>query len=136
METPMTPRLAIAFIATLLGMPATAETCADPASVAAAMENLSGYQDVLSDIACDAPALPAHRLLCENDALWQIGLLDTRARVYAYENATGTETDHTNPPRDEDFTARRDACMDAACLCAALISHTNDSLGGLSPYQQ
>jgi hypothetical protein len=115
---------------------ALAQTCADPARVAAAIEDLSKhYGDVLSDIGCDAPTLAAHRILCEDPALWDMVKLDTFAYVYAYENATGTETDRAAPPIDDYFIQTRDACTDAACLCDALKNHTNDSLGGTSPYR-
>jgi hypothetical protein len=62
--------------------------------------------------------------------------LDTFAWVYAYENATGTETDHAAPPVDDYFIAARDACTDAACLCEVLKAHTDDALGGTSPYAE
>lgn len=97
------------------------------------------YDDVLSDISCDAPTIPAHILMCDsigdaNSDLWRMGRLDDIASVYAYENATGTETNHANPPRYGTFIEDRDACTDEACLCDVLIEHTNDSLGGTSPY--
>lgn len=97
--------------------------------------------DVQSDIDCDAPQIPAHQLMCESawapdNTLWFMGLLDDAAWVYGYENATGTEVNRDDPPRDADFIARRDACSDIDCLCAVLIEHTNGSLGGLSPYPQ
>ncbi|MCX8509075.1 MAG: hypothetical protein ORN49_09405 [Rhodobacteraceae bacterium] len=63
-----------------------------------------------------------------------MGLLDSWAWVYAVENATGTETDHGAPPIDETFVQARDACAGKACLAKLLIQHTNDSLGGMSPY--
>lgn len=97
------------------------------------------YGDVSSDIGCDAPTNPAHILMCTSSDdpksdLWRMGRLDDMASVYAYENATGTETNHANPPRYGTFTADRDACTDETCLCNVLIEHTNDSLGGGSPY--
>lgn len=97
------------------------------------------YGDVLSDISCDAPTIPAQVMMCESETgpapeLWRMGRLDDLAWVYAVENATGTETNHANPPRDDSFIAARDACTDEACLCNLLIEHTNDSLGGTSPY--
>lgn len=99
------------------------------------------YGLVLSDISCDAPTIQAHQILCgagegPDPLLWRMGRLDDLAWVNALENATGQQVDQTNPPRDSDFIARRDACTDAACLAAALIQHTNDSLGGTSPYPQ
>lgn len=134
--------LALAFAA-CAALPLSAQTCEiDIDAVEARIAELEpGYGLVLSDISCDAPGNPAHILMC-NDAdssdatLWRMGRLDDLAWVYAVENATGQEVDHTNPPRDDDFTASRDACTDVACLCDALIRHTNDSLGGTSPYLQ
>ncbi|MBN8632267.1 MAG: hypothetical protein J0L76_15605 [Rhodobacterales bacterium] len=130
--------LAFAFAST-----ATAQTCEiDIAAVESRIAELEpSYGMVLSDISCDAPTNPAHVLMCDDaearDAtLWRMGRLDDLAWVYAVENATGQEVDQTNPPRDDDFLATRDACTDAACLCEALIQHTNDSLGGTSPYPQ
>lgn len=99
------------------------------------------YGDVLSDISCDAPTNPAHVLMCASSEdpqseLWTMGRLDSMAAVYAYENATGTETNHANPPVYGSFIADRDACTDAVCLCNVLVQHTNDSLGGGSPYAE
>jgi hypothetical protein len=120
-----------------LANPVLAQSCADPAAVTAARAGLeSSYNDVLSDISCDAPTLPAHQILCDDPLLWDMEVLNTWAWVYATENATGQETDHGNPPRDADVLARRDACTDAACLCDVLIEKTNESLGGMSPYPQ
>ena len=115
-------------------LPAVADQLPDPGLVREAQATLDDYQDVLSDISCDAPSLPAHKLMCEDEALWQMGLLDTWAWVYAVESATGTETDHGDPPLDEVFVEARDACTDRICLADLLIKHTSDSLGGMSPY--
>ncbi len=123
--------------------PLLAQSCRiDMAAVEARITDLdASYSLVLSDIGCENPTVPAHQLMCDsaedpNADIWRMGRLDTMAWVYAVENATGREVDLENPPLDEDFIARRDACTDAACLCDALISHTNDSLGGTSPYPQ
>ncbi len=127
----------------LAAMPAHAQSCdVDLAAVEARIAELEpGYGLVLSDIGCDAPTNPAHKLMCDASdqpagGLWRMGRLDDLAWIYAVENATGQDIDETNPPRDADFLASRDACTDTACLCAALITHTNDSLGGTSPYPQ
>jgi hypothetical protein len=61
--------------------------------------------------------------------------LDDLAWAYAYENATKREIDMKKPPRDTAFIGRRDACKDVKCQCDALVAHTNDSLGGSSPYK-
>lgn len=138
----MTLRLAFALAATTTA--ASAQTCnVDLAAVEARIAELEPrYGLVLSDIGCDMNTNPARVLMCASaedpmDApLWRMGRLDDLAWVYAVENATGQEVDLANPPRDEDFLAARDACTDAACLCATLIEHTNASLGGTSPYPQ
>lgn len=134
-------RLALAI--TALAAPLSAQTCKiDLAAVEARIRYFEPtYGLVLSDIGCDAPTLPAHVLMCNDtnasDAtLWRMGRLDDLAWVHAVENATGSRVDLTNPPRDADFLAVRDACTDVACLCGALMDHTSASLGGLSPYPQ
>lgn len=126
-----------------IGAPTFAQICnVDAKAVEARISELAQtYSLVLSDIGCDANTNAAHILMCTSavtapDVLWRMGRLDTMAWVYAVENATGTQVDHENPPLDKDFIARRDACTDEACLCEVLISHTNDSLGGTSPYPQ
>lgn len=137
-------RLLPALCALLVPLPlAAAPICpVDAAAVEARIADLEpAYSMVLSDISCDAPTLPAHVLLCDaveapDMLLWRMGRLDDLAWVYAVENATGQEVDLTNPPRDDSFIAARDACTETACLCDVLIRHTNDSLGGTSPYPQ
>lgn len=122
---------------------ALAQSCGiDAAAVEARIAELEpNHGMVLSDIGCDAPTNPAHMLMCDSAnspdwSLWRMGRLDDLAWVYAVENATGQDVDETNPPRDAEFLSRRDACTDEACLCEVLIQHTNDSLGGTSPYPQ
>ncbi len=127
------PRV-LAALALFCAAPAAAAPLPDPATVANAQAGLADYRDVPSDIPCDASALTAHKLMCANDQLWQMGLLDSWAWVYALENATGTEADHEMPVWDELFIEERDSCADEACLVDLLIRHTNDSLGGISPY--
>jgi hypothetical protein len=139
MRTALVPALLI----TLTAGSALAQSCGiDGAAVEARIGELEPtYGMVLSDIGCDAPTTPAHVLMCISAespdwSLWRMGRLDDLAWIYAVENATGQDVDETNPPRDADFLARRDACTDEACLCEVLIQHTNDSLGGTSPYPQ
>lgn len=130
-------------LATLAAFPVKAAVCGiDPAAVESRIADLEPrYGLILSDISCDLPTLPAHVLMCEaaytpDWTLWRMGRLDDLAWAYAWENATGTEIDRENPPRDAHFLQARDACTDTACLCDVLIRHTNDSLGGTSPYPQ
>ncbi|WP_137112857.1 hypothetical protein [Rhodobacter sp. SY28-1] len=139
MRAAILPALMIAVTAAT----AQAQSCSiDGAAVEARIAELEpNHGMVLSDISCDAPTNPAHILMCDaanspDWSLWRMGRLDDLAWIYAVENATGQDVDETNPPRDADFLARRDACTDEACLCEVLIQHTNDSLGGTSPYPQ
>jgi hypothetical protein len=132
-------RLTALLIGLLPAFPALAQACAvDPGSVEAAIARLEpSYGQLQSDISCAAPRLPAHVLICDADPLLgRMGRLDDLAWVHAVETATGQQLDKANPPRDHGFLAARDACTDADCLCRLLIQHTNDSLGGLSPYPQ
>ncbi len=122
---------------------AAAQPCdVDRAAVEKRIADLEKYYSLVrSDIGCEANTNKARRLMCDaavtpHSDLWRMGRLDDLAWVYAYENATKTRTDHIHPPRDADFIKRRDACTTAACLCAVLREHTNDSLGGTSPYAQ
>lgn len=133
--------LAIALL--LVPQIALAQSCkVDLAAVEKSIARLElSYADVLSDISCDAPTVRAHQLMCDSldeypSGLWRMGRLDDLAWVYANENATGREVDRSDPPRDAAFIAKRDACSDAACLCDAIVRHTNDSLGGESPYPE
>jgi hypothetical protein len=130
-------------LAATTAAPLRAQTCSvDLAAIEARIAELEpSYGLILSDIGCDAPTLPAHILMCDaaeapDATLWRMGRLDDLAWVYAVENATGQQVDPTDPPRDEDFLARRDSCTGEACLCDALVQHTNASLGGTSPYPQ
>jgi hypothetical protein len=135
-------RMRTAFLTLIaLALPAAVQAQAvDSAAVEARIAELEpSYGLVLSDIGCDAPSIPAHKIMCAsaesaNPLLWRMGRLDDLAWVYAVENATKQQVDLANPQRDEDFIARRDACEDEACLATLLIEHTNDSLGGTSPY--
>ena len=133
----------LALILALSAGAASAQTCAvDMGAVEARIAELEpSHGMVLSDIGCDQPTNPAHILMCDaaetpDGSIWRMGRLDDLAWVYAVENATGQDVDEANPPRDDDFLARRDACTDEACLCDVLIEHTNASLGGTSPYPQ
>ena len=135
-------RLCLALTLALGTVPARAmaDGCAvDAEGLSRALDAQSRDYAIASDIDCTAPQLPAHRLICasaaDNGLLWQMAQLDDGAYVYAFENATGRETLHDDPPRDAAFIALRDACTDEVCLCAAYITHTGASLGGLSPYQ-
>ena len=58
-------------------------------------------------------------------------LLDTRAALYAHENATKQEADHASP---QHFALNLEGLTTAEQIRAAYVRRTNDHLGGLSPY--
>ncbi|OAI28456.1 hypothetical protein A1351_11745 [Methylosinus sp. R-45379] len=92
------------------------------------------YGDVPSCLDCQRQSKPIERLICQNSGLRLMEILDTKAAVYAYENATKTQTTHSKP--DCSFVRKQlsNNCVDAVCACANLKEHTNDSRGGESPY--
>lgn len=144
LRKPLREKLFLLIAATwFLCGPSLAQTChVDTTAVKKRIADLEKYYPlVLSDIGCDLPRLKAHQLMCDaswdpQSNLWTMGRLDDLAWVYAYENATKTKFDYDNPSLDLDFIAKRDACTDIICLCTVLQAHTNDSLGGTSPYEE
>ena len=65
--------------------------------------------------------------------LSKMELLDTRAAVYAVENATGQEVDRKDAGK---YALSLEGLQTAEEIRLALMKHTNDSLGGESPYTQ
>ena len=139
----------LAMLATLAALPAIAGTCSvDIDAVNARIDQMGEYHayfgSVVSDITCDTAApntIPARQMICDSATsgdmvLFQMAQLDNIAWAYAAENATGEQMDPKNPLLDAAFIAARDYCTDEACVCETLIQHTNDSLGGTSPYPQ
>lgn len=104
----------------------------DQTKVKAAIANLNAsYGDVPSLINCNKPGKGDERV-CSNPTLVLMAELDSKAAVYAYENATGTETDHKKPDKQW-ITELRRANKTPLGLCEAFKSHTTDSLGD-TPY--
>ena len=128
-----------ALVAATLPLTTAALACATEDQINSLFQQLHGnYGDILPDLTCE-DAMGSDNVvkltICESDDdLAPLGQLAAQAYVYAYENATGRETDHANPPRDEAMIAARDACTDAECICDAMKTSINDSLGGLSPF--
>jgi hypothetical protein len=87
------------------------------------------YADVPSAVNCKNAKTMAERLICGNPYLQQAELLNTRADVYATENATKRQINHEHfrgiIPR---------ACTSENCIYEYFKAKTNDSLGGESPY--
>lgn len=128
----------------LLPGPALALQCGTPALNQATRAMIPSYMGVVSQVDCAAPEGTSEHAICANPSLEEIATIDTQAYVYSYENATGMEVlEAHDGARDRNadwvdgtwLTATRDACDgDEACLCAAYVTHINDSIGGTSPY--
>lgn len=115
---------------------ARAQDClaSDTGKIARAIGDLSAhYNDVPSCLACSTQKKPIEKIICRDHQLKMMEVLDTKAAVYALENATKTQTDHARP--DCSFVSQQLArCTDAQCACRLLKQNTSDSLGGTSPY--
>ncbi len=132
------PKVCLALLALGLGSPVWAGSCLDAVRQADISNKLvtlkNSYGDVPSGLACHQPKSKAETLICAQDKLKSMALLDAQAYVYALENATGTEADHQRDQDTDWIKQVRNQCADAECLCRAYKAHTNDSLGGESPY--
>src|SRR5271166_6594351 len=133
--------LSFTFSAFLLGgvfVGANASGCADIEKVKTAIGDISDfYGDVRPSVDCQRQIGRIDKLVCGDDELRLIEQLDTKAWVYAYENATKRELNHRKRNLDTQWiNTIRDKCGDASCLCRVYKDHTNDSLGGRSPYYE
>lgn len=108
----------------------------DDTAIRQAIGTLSSqYNDVPSCLACDTQKTPIERMICRHPRLKLMEVLDTKAAVYAFENAAARQTRHSRP--DCSFIAQElSTCTDEHCACKRLKAHTNDSLGGSSPYSR
>lgn len=100
-----------------------------------AVDKLPSYKDVPSSIDCKTAKSKAEKIICGSSYLTLMERLDTRAAVYAYENATKNELPHNQKTaiKYSLITKIRKLKTDKA-IRDAFIKHTNDSLGGESPY--
>lgn len=87
--------------------------------------------EVPSGIDCATAQTPGEKLICADDTLAKMAVINDRVWIFAYE-ATA-ETVVANPPLDDNWIAMRNACTDAACACDLLKAHTGASLSDLSP---
>lgn len=100
-----------------------------------AIAGLSSYQDVPSSINCKTTKNKAEKIICGSEYLQLMEKLDTKAAIYAYENAMKIEL-----KRDLKTALKYSLVKDIRKLTTeqaireAYINHTNDSLGGISPY--
>lgn len=99
------------------------------------IDNLSSYNDVPSSINCRTAQSKAEKIICGSGYLTLMERLDTRAAVYAYENGTGTELPHNQKTALQYSLIKTIRTLKTEqAIRNAFIRHTNDSLGGISPY--
>ncbi len=121
-----------------LGVSAASADClgtVDEAKILAKIDAMNdSYGDVPASVQCSDATSKVEKLVCASKTLQAMDLLDSKAYVYAFENATGSEIDHKTEKDTDWIKTVRDACTDAECVCEAFKSHTGDLLGGGSPY--
>ena len=109
----------------------TASANPNQGKIQVALDKLTSYSDVGSSINFAAPRNEGQRIVAADPTLRLMELLDTRAAVYARENATKEKSDHHKPVID---ALSLQGLTKAEQVRRAYIEHTNASLGGMSPY--
>lgn len=103
----------------------------DPARLKGAIAKLDSYADVPSSIDYANPKNEAQQLVATDPTLQLMEMLDTRAAVYAVENAGKQQVDHSEVGK---YSLTLDGLTTQEQIENAYIQHTNESLGGESPY--
>lgn len=102
-----------------------------------AIDKLSSYQDVPSAIDCKTTKNKAEKMICGSEYLMLMEKLNTRAAIYAYENATKIELDRNRQNAVEHSRIENIRRLKTEkAIREAFIEYTNDSLGGMSPYHK
>lgn len=101
--------------------------------VQSSLDRLDSYADVPSSIDFANPGNEGERLVAADEELRLMELLDTRAAVYAVENATKQEVDHTDSAK---YALSLEGLDTPEKIRLAYMNRTNESLGGESPYTQ
>lgn len=94
----------------------------------------ASYGDLPSRIDCAKP-LGNQRIVCESDVLRFMERLDHMGGVYAEENGTKRELDHSEPYGVSGLNKMLNKCSDAECICEAFKEWADSALGGMSPYE-
>lgn len=103
----------------------------DPARLKEAIAKLDSYADVPSSIDYSHPKNEAQQLVATDPTLQLMEILDTRAAVYAVENARKQQVNHSEVG---EYSLTLDGLTTQEQIENAYIQHTNESLGGESPY--
>lgn len=103
-------------------------------NIVGALNVINDYHyDVPPSVNCNSINNRSEEIICSDDLLLLMEELDTKAYVYALENATSLDVD--NKTLDYDWVSNiRNHCKDNKCLYDVFKKHTNGSLGSMSPY--
>jgi len=110
----------------------TATVNPNQGKIQVALNKLASYADVGSSLNFAHPLNPGQRIVAVDPTLRLMELLDTRAAVYAHENATKEKTDHK---KSSTYALSLQGLTSPEQIRAAYIKRTHDSLGGMSPYE-
>ena len=91
------------------------------------------YGDLPSRIDCSKPQ-GNQAIVCNSDVLRFMEKLDHMGGVYAYENGTKREFDHSKPYGVSGFNKMLNSCDTAECICTKFKEWADSAFGGLSPY--
>jgi len=83
------------------------------------------YGDVPSSVDCKIDKRLVVKLICNSKYLSDLELLNSRAQVYAIENATKSRIDHTRYQGDIPLE-----CRSKVCIYEYYKKHIDDALGG------
>lgn len=92
------------------------------------------YGDLPSRIDCAKP-VGNQRIVCESDVLRFMERLDHMGGVYAEENGTKRELDHSVPHGVSGLNKMLNKCSNEECICATFKDWADSALGGMSPYE-
>lgn len=90
------------------------------------------YANVNASFQCSAATAPYQKLICANPKLKSLHVLNNRAVIYGYENATKTEVAGSPAAIRATLKQQGDAaarCTSAECVCSA-YSRNIDDMGG------
>jgi hypothetical protein len=93
------------------------------------------YGDLPSRINCSKP-VGNQSLVCQRDVLRFMERLDHMATVYAYENATKEELDHSKSRDTKWLNQMLKKCRSEDCICSEYKKNADNSLGEISPYSE
>ncbi|UOO90063.1 hypothetical protein LVJ82_03475 [Vitreoscilla massiliensis] len=128
----------IAYVALMLAIsPMAIASCLsalDSASLKQRLDNTGemAYANVNVSFQCSAATAPYQKLIYANPKLKSLHVLNNRAVIYGYENATKTEVADSPAAIRATLKQQGDAaarCTSAECVCSA-YSQSIDDMGG------